>query len=562
MEQNKNYFTNILEIFNKLSMQQRMLIGGIVILTVALLIFVFFFLNEPGYSVLYSNLAPEDASKVVEHLNSSKIPFKLEDNGQTIKVPKEKVYETRLALAGKGIPSSGIVGYEIFDKNTMGMSDFMQKLNYKRALEGELARTIMQQSGIENARVHIVVPTKAVFKDEQKEPTASVVLKLSNGKELPNTSITAMQNLIAGSVEGLKPGKVTIVDSKGKLLSRESDDNVVLGASSKQYEIKGQVENYLASKAQSILDNVLGYGNAVVKVNADLDFNQVEKTMEAYDPETAVVISEQKVTSESGGKSVTDSNNVISQNATTNYEVSKTIQKVVESAGNVKRLTVAAVINGVTREVKKGDEVKKVNEPRTEEQIKKLEQIIRQSIGVDANRKDEVAVVSIPFEGQDENTTEEGGAFKKMDEISNLVLIIAAILGAMFILRSLMKRLKNEKILVGTVQYAGGDEGNLLAIAGASAGGGGAAMPGGRVSATIGAPQMPGARAVADGGGVAGQIKAKQRQLIELPEIQDEVSDEVILKKARTEKIVNYVGKNPVEAAKLINLWLREDEYE
>ncbi|MGE5498910.1 MAG: flagellar basal-body MS-ring/collar protein FliF, partial [Syntrophothermus sp.] len=172
MENNKNSLEAILGIFNKLSMQQRMMIGIVVVITLVLLGSVIFVFNEPSYSALYTNLAQEDASKVVEHLTAQKIQYKLEDNGQTIRVPKDKVYEIRLQLAGKGIPSSGIVGYEIFDKTTMGMSEFMQKLNYKRALEGELSRTIMQEDGVAGVRVHIVFPEKSVFREEQKEPTA------------------------------------------------------------------------------------------------------------------------------------------------------------------------------------------------------------------------------------------------------------------------------------------------------------------------------------------------------------------------------------------------------
>ena len=180
MEANKNSLGAVFNIFNKLSLQQRMLLGGILVFTIIILGFVIFIFNEPNYSKLYSNLAPEDASKAIEYLNTQKVPYKLENNGQDVLVPAENLYEMRLGLAAKGIPSSGIIGYELFDNNMMGMSEFMQKLNFKRALEGELSRTIMQQSGIEGARVHLVFPEKSIFKDEQKEPTASVVLKLNS----------------------------------------------------------------------------------------------------------------------------------------------------------------------------------------------------------------------------------------------------------------------------------------------------------------------------------------------------------------------------------------------
>jgi flagellar M-ring protein FliF len=535
VEQKKNYFTTILEIFNKLSIQQRMLMGGLVILTVLLLIFVLFVFNEPNYVVLFGKLSQEDASKVVEYLNAQKIPYKVDDNESAIKVPKDKVYEARLALAGKGVPSSGIIGYEIFDKNTMGMSDFMQKLNYKRALEGELSRTIMQEAGIENARVHIVLPARSVFKDEQKEPTASVVLKLSMSGDLGKGNIQAISHLVASSVEGLKPENVTIVDTKGNLLSNPNDA-ANGGFSGKQYEIKSAIENYLANKAQSILDNVIGYGNSVVKINADIDFDQVEKTMELYDPESQVAISEQTVKSESGGKSISDSNVVTTLNSTTNYEVSKTIQKVIEGTGNIKRLTLAAVINGVPKEVKEGGDTKTVMEPRSEDQMKKLEQIISQAVGVNPVRNDQVSVVSMQFENQNNNDSPAGGSSFKFEQISNLIIAIVGILAAMMILKSLLKRLKNEKIIIGTVNYK--DDDLDLAFA------------------------APGAGSVNENGLDVMPKKTKRAPLIEVGDINDEITNEALEKKARQDKIVNYVQKNPVEAAKLINLWLREDEYE
>lgn len=365
MDTNKGSLGSVLGIFNKLSMQQRMMLVGIFAISLLLLGFVVFVFNEPTYTTLYSNLAGEDASKVIEQLSSQKIPYKIEDSGTTIKVPKDKVYEVRFSMASKGIPNSGIVGYEIFDKNTMGMSEFMQKLNYKRALEGEISRTIMQQSGIEGARVHIVFPEKSIFKEDKKEPTASVVLKLTSSSEISQNNIIAITNLVASSVEGLTPAKVTVLDTMGRLLSRENDDNSFTAASGKQYEIKSSVESYLAQKAQSLLDNVLGYGNSVVKVNVDLNFKQVDKTMESFDPNSQVAVSEQTMKTENTGLTMSDSNAIFSENTTTNYEISKTIERVIEGAGNIQRVTIAAVINGVTKQVKNGEVTETVIEPRS-----------------------------------------------------------------------------------------------------------------------------------------------------------------------------------------------------
>ncbi len=538
MEQkNNNYLQNLVQIFNKLTIQQRLLLGAVVVGALFIFVVVLFFLNEPNYQALYTNLAQEDASKVVEYLTSQKIPYKIEDNGQTIRVAKEKVYEARLALAGRGIPNSGIVGYEIFDKSTMGMSEFMQKLNYKRALEGELARTITQQNGIEAARVHIVFPAKSVFKEEQKDPTASIVLKVSSSTELSANNILAISHLVASSVEGLTPARVTIVDTKGRLLSKELNESPLNGFTNKQYEIKTNVENYLADKAQNLLDNVLGYGNSIVKINADLDFNQVEKTMEQYDPESQVAISEQSNKGESGGKSISDSNSVNNTSSITNYEVSKTIQRVIESTGNIKRLTVAAVVNGFTKEVVKGDKTEKVVTPRTEEQMKQLEQIVRQAVGIDANRNDQVSIINMSFEGANSLNTniDESSPDGGIDKYMNLVVIVAAIIAAMLVLKTLLKRLKNERIVISTFNSE-------------------AAVPYVEKPLIASLPQQRDEKKTIT-------LPKKKKPVLEIGDITDEISDEALTKQVKQEKLVNYVAKNPVEAARLINLWLREDEY-
>lgn len=533
MDNKKNSFEALFGIFTKLSIQQRLTIGIVLIVTITLLGFIVFVFNEPNYSALYTNLAQEDASRVVDYLTSQKILYKIEDNGQTIRVPKEKVYEVRLALAGKGIPSSGIVGYEIFDKSTMGMSDFMQKLNYKRALEGELARTILQQEDVEGARVHIVVPQKSVFKDEEKAPTASVVLKLRGSNGISKGTITAITNLISSSVEGLLPGKVTIIDTQGRLLSKEIDDNPLAAVSSRQYEIRQNVENYLAQKAQSILDNVLGYGNSIIQVNADLDFNQVEKTMELYDPDSQVAISEQTTQTENNGTNSGDSSAQSNQNTITNYEISKTIERVVQGTGNVKRLSFAAVVNGVPREQKNGDKTEIVYEQRSADQIKKLEDIIRNAIGIDVSRNDQFSIVCIPFETKvfEEEFKAEPSAFD-IEKWSNLILIFLAVGASMFILKGLLNRLKNEKIILGT--NGAGDNGTYFEIPHTET----------EIGNTHPVPYSP-----------------KKRKPRSIGDIEDEITEEASEKLIQQEKIQNYVTKNPADAAKLINAWLHEDEY-
>ncbi len=525
---------DILGIFNKLAPQQKMMIGGIAIVTVVLLGVLVSFLNKPNYSTVYTNLAQEDAAKVLEHLTSKKIPYKIEDGGSTIKVSSDVVYETRLELASKGIPNSGILGYEIFDKSTMGMSEFMQKLNYKRALEGELSRTIAQQDGVESARIHIVTPEKSIFKNEQNDATASVVLKLSVSS-LSKGNINAIVNLVASSVEGLSKNNITLLDTNGRLLSQQSDENEFGISTSKQYEIKQSIENYLVKKTQKVLDNILGYGNAIVQVNAELNFDQVERTMEDFDPERQVAVSEQTIKTENTGATYSDTSAQVSQNSTVNYEISKTIQKVVEGTGNIKRLTVATVINDEVKQVKNGEVVETVHEPRSQEQIQKLEQIVKNALGINEERGDAFSIVNIYFDNGVSNTNFEEATpsqtpFGDMDKLTNLILIVSAIIASLILLLKLMKRLKTEKILIGSVNPGG------LAMAGASS-----------------TPALDNFSSVP-------LPSPEKRKLFPLGDLEDEISDEALMKKNQNEKISNYVQKNPVDAAKLINSWLKEDE--
>jgi flagellar M-ring protein FliF len=536
---NNNPIQALLGILNKLNPKQKFMLGGGILVTLALLTALLFLMNEPTYTSLYSGLSQEDASKVIEYLGAQKIIYKIDDNGQTIKVPHEKVYELRLALAGKGIPSSGIIGYEIFDKTTMGMSEFMQKLNYKRALEGELARTIQQQDGVAGVRVHIVIPQKTIFKEEEKNPSASVVLKLKNNSLPSKENIQAIVNLLCGSVEGLQSSKVSIIDTKGRILNSDSDEGPLAFASSKQYEVKRSVENYLVQKAQSILDNVVGYGNAMVQITADLNFDQVEKTMEQYDPESQVAVSEQTIKVNNQGKAQSDTTTQSNDNAVTNYEINKTIQKVIEGSGNIKRLSVAAVINDIPKEVKKGDKTEVVYESRPQDQIKKLENIIKNAVGIDVTRNDQFSIVNIPFEAKqiDNNNDEPASSnISNPTQWINLVFIVVAIIASMFLLKSLMSRLKNERIVIGTINSNGfGSTPELSSATNNSV------------------PMLQPNPAVQ-------LLSRKKKGLLPMGDIEDEISDEAMLKKNQQERIVNYVTKNPMDAAKLINAWMHEDE--
>lgn len=555
----KNFLSELTALYNKLSVPQKVIIAGAIFATVILLGILMVILNEPEYSTLFTNLQEEDAGKVVEYLNQEQIPFQIADDGKIIRVPNDIVYETRLGLSSKGIPGAGIVGYEIFDKNTMGMSEFMQKLNFKRAIEGELSRTIIQQEGVEGARVHIVIPERSVFRDEEKPPTASVLLKLVGNYNIPQPKINAIINLVSSSVEGLLPQNVTILDSKGHLLSKESNENPLTAASSTQYELKQSVESYLAKKAQSILDNVLGYGNSMIKVDVDLNFDQVEKTMEIFDPESQVAISEQLVKTENSDRGIGDSTSNVSENSILNYEINKTVQRVVEGTGTIKRLSIATVINDVIEKVEQDGEMVNIYTPRPQQQIRKLERIIRNAVGYDAQRNDQFSIVNIPFETKlyemnelDSPNSMETPIYEDYDKITNLIFIFFAIGASIFLVKKLLGKVQTEKLLTG--QVSGGPK---LAYQGAEKG----LNPGEDYFEKSGVPQQQLEMSNQNSGQQqAKKLQPKMMMPKELGSIEEEISGEAIEKKARQEKIANYVSDNPVDAAKLIHAWLYEDE--
>lgn len=544
MTKTKGSFDSIKSFISTLSLKQKVVIGLTVLTTFLFIILMISFLNKPSYSVLFSDLNQQDASNVIEHLAAEKIPYQLEGNGTIIKVPKEKVYQTRIELAGKGIPTSGTVGYELFDKSTMGMSDFMQKLNYKRALEGELARTIMGQDGIEGARIHLVFPEKSIFKDEQIPPTASVVIKLRDNYKLPKDKASAIVNLISSSVEGLSTNNITLIDNKGRLLWKENADENSSFFSSKQYDIKNSVELYLAQKAQTLLDNVLGFGNSMVQVNVDLNFNQVEKTMEIYDPESQVVISEQSTSASNSATSIDDTTQQNSENTIVNYEVSKTVQKVIEESGNIKRLTVAAVINDIPNTIQRDGKQIVEYTPRPPDQIQKIEELLKGTLGINSERNDQISIVSIPFETktiEDNFNNQSTTWLDDKNELLNLILIILGIIGTIILLKSLTGKLKSDRIHIGTLnnqELIQGVDGNLR---------------------RLDSKESPTKDLTGSSKSALLEIKKKRNQL-QIEDLEEEISADAINRESQIIKIKNYINKNPADAWKLINTWLYEND--
>ncbi|MHB8842187.1 MAG: flagellar basal-body MS-ring/collar protein FliF [Candidatus Aquicultor sp.] len=402
--------------WQKLEVNQKMIIMITVILFVVALGSLIYWVSRPSYSVLFSNLSPEDASSIVTKLQEKKIPYQLSGT-QTIQVPSDQVYETRIELAGAGLPQGGTVGFEIFDQSNFGLSEFTQKINYRRALEGELGRTISQINEVDGARVHIVIPEPSLYTDKENPATASVIIKPKPGAKISEGQVQGIVNLISKSVEGLKSENITVVDTSGNVLNEATGDSeagIAGNYSRTQLEAKVAYESQVEKSIHSMLGTVLGNdNNAVVRVNADLDFtskqtrtNKVEqgnnpvvvstqKETEKYEgagagPGGIAGISSQNPSSTASGSSVTypagtegGNSTYKRSNETVNYDSTKIEESEIRPPGEVKKLSVAVVVNN--------DGSKALRDTT-------IEQLVTAAAGIDTSRGDVLTVSSVPFD--------------------------------------------------------------------------------------------------------------------------------------------------------------------
>lgn len=445
--------TQFKEFANKLTNTQKMIFGGVLVAVLVGISSLFFISEDQEMKVLFSNLEQADAAKIVENLKEKAIMYELKDNGSTILVPENTVMDTRLSLASEGLPENSVVGYELFDKTNLGMSEFVQKLNYRRALEGELAKTIASLEEVKKARVHLVIPEKTLFKADQKTPTSSVTLHMKSGRSISKISIQGIQNLISGSVEGMKTEDVVVLDSKGKILSDAAiDENSVAGLTATQLTQQNRVEEHLTGKVQSLLDGVLGAGNSQVRVSAELDFTRIEQTKTDYDPEKQVTRSEQNIvdrnqTADSLSYPYVNMNKDMT-NSITNYELSKNVEHIIHEVGAVKRLSVAVMINGVNKVIDKEGIKTLEYTPRADEEMNKFNQIVKNAVGFDPSRNDQISVINIPFDNSDmEGELEEFYSQKWYEKPENqkIIFLLAAILITMILMFALLqsKYIKN-----------------------------------------------------------------------------------------------------------------------
>ncbi|HYB11450.1 MAG TPA: flagellar basal-body MS-ring/collar protein FliF [Alphaproteobacteria bacterium] len=486
-------------------------LGAIVLSAVGFFAFVMLRMTTPDMALLYSGLEPEDAGHIVAQLEQRNIPYELKANGTQIMVPSPQVPNVRVALAQEGLPHGGTVGYEIFDKpDALGSSNFVRDINRLRALEGELSRTIRSIDGIKSARVHLVLPRRELFSAERQEPSASIALAMRTAERPSAQVVAAIQHLVASAVPGLKSARVSVIDDRGTLLARgagDGNDDSLAGLSSD--ERRRAYEDQVRRKIIEILEPIVGADRVRAEVTADMDFDRLSTTSEEFDPNTQVARSTQSVTDsaanseaqpsqqpvtattnipgappvppQSPPQSPKNSNTTAHNEETTNYEISKTVKNFVHEAGNLKRLSVAVMLDGVYATDVSGAHT---YQPRSKQELDQLTAMVRSAVGIDDKRGDRLELINLRFAGPDEASVPEEkisffGQFSPNDlfriaEI--LVLALVAILVIMLVIRPLMKRLFEIKPVVASATGQGSaamlpnQAGVTAAIAGPSGG--------------------------------------------------------------------------------------------
>ncbi|MFB3925580.1 MAG: flagellar basal-body MS-ring/collar protein FliF [Syntrophales bacterium] len=459
MDSVKQFIVQIWKGFNTLTPSRKFTMITVVVITVIGLGMIVFVANKAEYRVLFSNLSAEDAGNIVSKLQEKKIPYKVSASGDSILVPQDKVSELRLELAASGLPQGGVVGFEIFDNKSLGVTEFVQQLNYQRALQGELARTINGLDEIQQSRVHIVIPKKSLFSEDQKKPTASVIVKLKSGRNLKPAQIDGIVHLVASSVEGLSPADVMVVDNSGKVLSKVQDESKLAKMTNSQIEYQRNIEKDLTARVQSMLEKVVGEGKAVVRVSADLDFRIMEKTEEKYDPEAQVVRSTQRQSEKTTGTGPPSTGaqpapgakapvgkaepNHEKMDEIINYEINKVVNKTVMPVGDIKKLSIAVLVDGNYVKNEKGVEE---YQPRSKKEIGDLEDLVKKSVGFDPKREDQVVVTNVPFKKVDaenepakESWGEKVAVFSPV--LKYVILLAALVFFMLFFLRPMARML-------------------------------------------------------------------------------------------------------------------------
>lgn len=468
-------FRQIGAIWNHFGINQKVSIVLALLATLAAIGGVLYASSRPDYRLLYSGMTLEDAARAREQLEEAKVPVQLRDHGNSIYVPAANVYRSRLLLAQAGLPRDTSTGFELFEQPKFGLTEFAQQVNYQRALQGELERTISSMDGVQGVRVMLVMPRDRLFASEKdKSASASIMLSMKRGAHLSDAQVASIGQLVGTAVPGLAEGNVTITDQQGRLLSDPRDrEDEALGSPRKHMDLRRAVEEELTKKAQDMLDRAIGSGQAIVRVSADLDFRQVERYNETYNAEGRVVVRE-TISTENSSEPITlagagmsrvavgsPSDIVLEQamgqlrreDVDTEYRVPSGRETIVDKGGKVARLSISV-------SVAQGEQ------PRDAEALQQIERMVRSAVGFSSQRQDTIEVIEMPFAALPSSPESQGihwwHRMPVMPETAFRVMMGLALLFTLYAFsRKALRQLSVQREDAGTpvAELAGGEHG-------------------------------------------------------------------------------------------------------
>ena len=425
-------------------------------------------LSSGGMALLYGDLDPQDSGQIIQTLQSKNIPYDIKAGGKQIFVPGDQVLQLRVSLAESGLPGGGSVGYEIFDSNQgIGTTNFVQNINLVRALEGELARTIGAMRNVRGARVHLVMPRRELFSREKQEASASVVLQVQGSARLGNEQVQAIQHLIAAAVPGMDPQKISVLDDRGQLLARGNGDSASAAAGTAD-EMRVGFENRMRQAIIELLERTVGLNRVRAEITAEIDYDRVVENAEIFDPDSQVARSTQTVQENENSSENDDQDTVTIQNnlpeteataegagtsaasqvsrteETVNFEITKTIRNRIKESGQIKRLSVAVLVDGKYVENNDGD---KVWQPRAADELAQLETLVKSAVGFNEQRGDSVEIVNMQFVKLEPLEFDDGSLFlgiskeEFMQLAEILVLAVVGLLVILLVVRPVLTRL-------------------------------------------------------------------------------------------------------------------------
>ena len=521
-------------------------------------------LSTGGMALLYGDLDPQDSGQIIQTLQSKNIPYDIKAGGKQIFVPGDQVLQLRVSLAESGLPGGGSVGYEIFDDNQgIGTTNFVQNINLVRALEGELARTISAMRNVRGARVHLVMPRRELFSREKQEASASVVLQVQGSSRLNNEQVQAIQHLIAAAVPSMDPQKISVLDDRGQLLARGNGDNASAAAGTAD-EMRVGFENRMRQAIIELLERTVGLNRVRAEINAEIDYDRVVENAEIFDPDSQVARSTQTVQENENSSENDDQDTVTVQNnlpeteataagtgtsaasqvsrteETVNFEITKTIRNRVKESGQIKRLSVAVLVDGKYIENDDGD---KVWQPRAADELAQLETLVKSAVGFNEQRGDSVEIVNMQFVKLEPLEFDDGSLFlgiskeEFMQLAEILVLAVVGLLVILLVVRPVLTRLFESMptaLAGGPAGALGDQEGVALA-------------------------QLTGPEATAD----MAELLEEDEEEVEDESLLDQMIDinqvEGRVRASSLKQIGEIVDKHPEEAIAIVRNWMYQE---